>query len=193
MSRPSRTVAPPSLAHRLVQDLLRLDAPTVDTPAESLSRVRSLVCFLKDFRAPVPLVPVPAGTSPSVPLSCPFWAGQILTQRPPPAGQLPAYSFPLVGQPVRMVGAPVNGVVPDGALWGDETGRWVCEDMRVVFNTPAGPMVTSVDSGAFEEWDPSTASTPAETSAMLDEARALLEALERDILASVADQEEPAT
>ena len=177
------TRPPVSLAHRVVQDLLRIDSPAVDTPTESLDRVRTLVSFLKDFRSPVPSLPLPAGTVAEVPAFVPFALGQLLTQRKPAEGQLPSYVFPFPGQPVLLVGVPADHVVPDGARWDDDAQRWVSEDVRVVFNTPAGPMVTSVDSGDFEAW---TEASPAMDDLLADVGR-ILEGLERDLLEVIAE------
>ena len=51
-----------------------------------------------------------------------------------------------------VLGSPENFRVPDGSRWDEETMRWVCEDLRIVAATPAGPIVMTVDSGEFEPW-----------------------------------------
>jgi hypothetical protein len=186
MNRPQNRPAP-SVAHRFVFELLKLDAPAHDTHQESLDRVRSLRCFLDDFRAPVPSLPTPRGTSVTLPADVPFAVGQYLTQRVPAAGELPAYIFPLAGQPVLVIGTPTDHVVPDGARWDEDAQRWISEDVRVVVNTPAGPLVTSVDSGEFEAW---TESSPAQDD-VLAQARGLLEQLERDLLETIAQADAP--
>lgn len=151
------------LAQRAVLELLKLDASGPQDPATDLRKVRDLRAFMRSPESPeegesiareLQRVPSPAGTSLTMVNACPYSPGQVVTQRVPAQGEAPVYAFPLPGQPVRVIGAPVDFVVPDGSRWCDETGRWVCEDLRVIVATPGGPLVLTVDSEEFNPWTP---------------------------------------
>lgn len=149
------------IAARMIFELLQLDDGAPDTHSGNLKKVQSLTDFLQHLEDenshPCPGfidIPVPAGTDGNSEIVnfSPYTDKELICQTVPAGDDAPAYSFPLPGQPVMVLGSPENFRVPDGSRWDEETMRWVCEDLRIVAATPAGPIVMTVDSGEFEPW-----------------------------------------
>lgn len=175
-------------ARHYVAELLKSNSRGPDTFEANLSRVRSLRAFLAipgTFAEPnfrdrpeVERIPRPAGTSFEFANHIPYALHQVLTQRVPAVGDLPAYTFPLPGQPVVLIGSPAGFTVPDGARYDIDAERWECEDARIVAMSPMGPVVLTVDVEEFTAWTPDSPVW----SEVLEACGKLLEALEADIL-----------
>lgn len=185
-------------AARLVFELLKLDAH--DGPADplrDLQKVQSLREFIFSPATPqagvalaeaLQRIPSPKGTSETLENYVPYRIGDVLTQKAPAAGESPVYSFPLPGQPVRLLGSPAGFVVPDGSRWDEDATRWVCEDARILAHTPAGPVVLSVDVEEFNPWTPHAP----KWSEIEDEVRSILEKIESNILDAIAQKSKDA-
>lgn len=175
-------------AARLVFELLKLDAHDgPQDPQRDLEKVRSLRTFIFSPSTPeegqalaeaLQRIPTPKGTSPDLENFIPYRVGDVLTQKAPAAGDSPIYSFPIPGQPVRLLGSPADFVVPDGSRWDEDASRWVCEDARILAHTPAGPVVLSVDVEEFNPWTPFAP----KWKEIEDDLRAILDRIEAGIL-----------
>lgn len=181
-------------AARLVFELLKLDAHEgPEDHQRDLSKVQSLREFIFSPATPeagqaladaLQRIPAPKGTSTTLENFVPYRVGDVLTQKAPAAGDSPVYSFPLPGQPVRLLGSPADFVVPDGSRWDEDASRWICEDVRILAHTPAGPVVMSVD---VEEFNPWTPHAPKWTE-IEDEVRSILDKVEANILDAIAQK-----
>lgn len=151
--KPSASLSPTALAAR---DLVRghLDPETFGKDAKvDLATLQAFESWLVNPAGSLNLqhIPVPEGTAVLV-MSSPYHKGDLLTQRPATPGKLPAFMYPLPGQPCRVIGSPEGFKVPDGCLWDEEAQRWACEDTRVLVNTPSGVTVFTLDAEALVPW-----------------------------------------
>jgi len=129
-------------------------------------------------------IPSPHGTGPLLP-SNPYRLGALLTQRPAPEGEVPAFMFPLPGQPCRLIGSPEGFKVEDGTLWNEEEGRWTAADSRVMVNTPDGVTVLTLDAETLIPWTEKSPVDPSQAEALV-----LLENMEAHILEAMRQAKE---
>ena len=166
---------------------------TPDDFRADLAAVQRVMQWLQDPAEGVDLnsVSLPARHSSLLP-SCPFTFGQLVMQPIPPDGELPAYGYPLPGQPAYVVGSPKGFSTPEGSIYNQDTERWSGEDTLVIVNTPQGITLVAVDPSEFVVWSesdqPSTLQMAAQSEAVNLEAKileALAAAVEREGAANV--------
>jgi len=151
-----------------------------------LESIRKVLAWFRDPAGSVNLqhIPSPHGTAPLL-ASNPYRLGALLTQRPAPAGEVPAFMYPVPGQPCRLIGSPEGFKVEDGTLWNEEDGRWMAADSRVMVNTPEGVTVLTLDAESLISWTEKSPVDPSQAEVLV-----ILENMEAHILDAIRQAQE---